>query len=204
VVIEARRIGERLTAEPVRDRQAEQDLEAVASRLASPGPKPQELKIAVIRDGRDVPFSSRTRVPAVGEPLRVRWDGSGQRAEYLLMLGGEGAPKLLERSELERTGWQITTEGPLPSQTLLLLQLDRPLAPSERNALLSKVAQIAAPRMVDAETQIVWPSAEIRMLDANYRARGEPPPWVDALRRALRDVPGLTYTGRTFPLDSLR
>ncbi len=204
VVIEARRIAERLTAEPVRDLQAERDLEAVASRLGSPATKPPELKVAAIRDGREVPFNSRTRVPAVGEPLRVRWDGSDQRAEYLLMLGGEGAPKLLERSEVERAGWQITTEGPLPSQTLLLLQLERPLGPSERNALLSQVAQIAGPRRVPAETQIVWPSAEVRTLDANYRARGETPPWVDALRRALSAVPGLTYTGRTFPLDGLR
>jgi len=204
-LLEARRLAERLGAEPSRDVTAARDLGVIGTRFTDSdlGGAPK-LKIAIIRDGGEVPLGNGSLAPAIGEELRISWQVNEVRSQYLLMLGGQGPPTMLSRDEVAAAGWRVRTNGPMPSQTLLVLDLQDPLSDSARAALFARVNRVAGPRTLASEAHIDWPSGTIEVMDTSFRARGGPPGWVRALREELEGIPGLVYSGRTFPIDTLR
>jgi tetratricopeptide (TPR) repeat protein len=202
--IEARRLAEMLNAEPFDDPQAERDLRIVADRLTSASMAPAadpELKLSVTRNGADVPFDKFAVAPALGADMRVSWRAMDGRAQYVLVLGGEGRASLLSRDELAAAGWRLKANGPPPSQTLLLITTPRALAQSERASLVEALSKVPGPRQVPMDSHILWRSNQPETLDSTATARGGfDLQWTKLVRAELERLSGLRFSGRTFPL----
>jgi eukaryotic-like serine/threonine-protein kinase len=202
---EARRLAEMLAAEPFRDARAEGDLAAILSRLdrLSLRNRAPELMLALLRDGREVLFDKHSPPPSVGDELRITW-GRPRGTRYLLVLGGNGPATLLNRQQVQAGGWRLTTNGPPPSQTLLLLESPRPLSAATQERLLAQVSQVA-PRDVPFDAHIIWRSQQPEVIDSTATARGGAgTEWTVLVRAALDRLPELTYSGRTFPVAPAR
>jgi tetratricopeptide (TPR) repeat protein len=201
---EAQRIAETLRAEPFSDPEAERDVRVVRERLspsadAIPAVEPV-LRLSVVRNGAEVPVDKRAAPPVLGEDLRVSWRPAAGRVEYVLSIGGEGRATLMSSDELAAQGGRLRTNGPPPSQTLLLLTLPRALADAEREQLVDRVSQAPAPREVPLNGHILW-RTEREVLDTTATARGDAVvDWTSAVRRALEQIPGARFDGRTFPI----
>ncbi len=201
---EAQRLAETLQAEPFGDPQAARDLRLVRERLSQPATSAapeSELQLAVMRNGAEVPFDKHARPPTVGEVVRVSWKPIAGRAQYLLSLGGEGRASLLSRDEVAAGGWHLPANGPLPSQTLLLLTSPRPLMPSVREGLIDRLSKVPTPRDIPPDAHILWRSRQLEVLDTTATARGGGgTEWTALVRKELERIPELRFSGRTFPL----
>jgi tetratricopeptide (TPR) repeat protein len=203
--IEAQRVAERLHAEPFDDPQAERDLRIVRERLTSAPLRTidPELRLALVRDGSNVPLDKYAPPPVIGEDLRLSWKGGGGQAEYVLVLGGEGRASLLSREEIAAAGWQLKASGPPPSQTLLLISASHALAPAERAALIDRISNVPGPRRVPPDAHILWRSHQPETLDSTSTARGGSDlDWPALVRAELERMPDLRFTGRTFPVTT--
>lgn len=202
--LEAQRLAEMLHAEPFNDPQADRDLRIVRERLAGAAlgqPADPELRLAIVRDGTDVPLDKHARPPAVGDDVRLSWRPLQGQSQYVLVLGGEGRASLLSRDEIAAAGWRLKTNGPPPSQTLLLITSSRALVTSERDALIDRISRVPGPRRVPPDAHILWRTHRPEVLDSSATARGGADlEWPALVRAELERVPELRFSGRTFPL----
>jgi tetratricopeptide (TPR) repeat protein len=199
---EARQLAMALTVGRPEDSGAAHDLATIERRLAdlARGPARIDLQIFSVADRRRtllLPGDPRLHAgmqAAVAGAVPPGWSRS------LIVFGSDGPARVLQESDLSSGAWTLTLDGPTPSQTLLLVGTPRPLTASEITRLSSELGDVAGPRTIDSQSELVWSTDDVAV-EGDVSARGSGSlPWVRQIRDRIEALGRVMIAGRTFPL----
>lgn len=173
------------------------------ARSDSPSHDP-EFVIYQVGERGEVPalLSETSGSVPVGTMLKIQSSRFTGTNLHLLALAGDGKARLYSTRELEKYNWGWRIDGPLPTETLLLLRFPAQLTDSERTAFVESIESLHVAPTLDRGNQIVWTTGGWKLVTpvgARSPAHVEGT-WPDTLFVLLRGVNGIQLSGRTLTL----
>lgn len=154
------------------------------------------------QDGVIRPIDHNHGAVPLHSTLRLNFGSDKSAFRYLLTLSGDGHSVIYREADLAQHNYGWSIEGPLPTETLILLTGTKPLSSGQLHRLSSQIDILRLDPILPLGYQILWDNKSWR-IEKPDGARGPKvveAVWADKLLNELQKIDTVVFSGRTLTL----